>query len=163
MKKGDLIFVSGKGIGAKIIQWFVGPNNHIAFYCGHGKIIETSAKTGVDKGELSKYNDKNKYTVTVGRVDEATSEDIFQINTWLRHQIGEHYDFLQIVAMMWYRITHRLHRRTHIDDNSLDVCSTLLGRAFKTRGFIFNQDIHINNLSPQDIFDSKIVRILGKL
>ena len=65
--------------------------------------------------------------------------------------------------MLWHRIANTLHRRTYADPRDLDVCSSLLAEAWTRQGFDFNEYIHTNNMSPNDIYTSKIVDIKGEL
>ena len=157
LKRGDILIVRSRHIVGHFIRWATkGKVDHVAHYLGNDLILETRFGTGV---VITRLDTLKKCKVYVGRVKEAIHEDIEVVSKWLGNQVGEKYDSIQIITMMWHRIAKTLHRRTHLDSSKLDVCSTLLAEAWYRCGFIFNENIHINNISPNDIYTSSIIEV----
>lgn len=161
LRKGDILIVRSNHIVGWFIRWATrGKVDHIAHYMGNNLILETRFGPGVN---ITRLNTLKKCKVYVGRVKDSTRNDIDYVDRWLRKQVGEKYDAVQIVTMLWHRIARTTRRRTLIDSSKIDVCSTLLAEAWENRDFIFDESVDSTNIAPNDIFESDIIEIRGEL
>jgi len=158
-KEGDILFVRGRGIVNSIIRFVTrGKVSHVAYFWSERDIIETNWGEGVAMNPSNKYNPK-KHKLWIGTIKTANKEDIAAISKWMARQIGEKYDKMQILNMLFCRITGTYNKETVMDNKKLDVCSSLIGEAAETRNIIPKKNVATSNLSPQDLFDSEIVDV----
>lgn len=161
MKKGDIIFVQGKGIISKIIRMFDrGKFSHVAIAVSESKIIEADVDTKVAIRPLS----MDKYRL-VEIVDlELTFKQREEVIRSALRMIGTKYDYIQL---LWYalRKIFGFKGRNRLNNPRYVICSEMVFRVLNEAGIL--EDLGIDesyedgiDLTPNELYD--LVKYISK-
>ncbi|MCY8228712.1 hypothetical protein MOC30_14075 [Bacillus spizizenii] len=161
MKKGDIIFVQGKGIVSKIIRMFDrGKFSHVAIAMSESQVIEADVDTEVAVRPLS----MDKYRL-VEIVDlELTFEQREKVIRSALKMIGTKYDYIQL---LWYalRKIFRFRGRNRLNNPKYVICSEMVFRVLNESGIL--EDLGIDesyedgiDLTPNELYD--LVKYISK-
>ncbi len=154
LKRGDLVFVKGKGIIANTITFFdKGTFSHCAIAISESQVIEADYDTRVTVS-LFKKEDYSVIEVIDLGLSPRQRERIYQ--EALTH-IGKKYDFMQIV---WYLIgkAFRIDGRNKFNNPSYLICSELVYIVLRETGALIELGIEDSfkngaDLTPNELYD----------
>ncbi|MED3976179.1 YiiX/YebB-like N1pC/P60 family cysteine hydrolase [Priestia megaterium] len=154
MKKGDIVFVRGKGWLSKVIRYFdSGEFSHCAIAVSKYRIIEANYNTRVSVSIF----DESKYDL-IEVIDLGLSDkqrDI--VYERAMKYLGKKYDYFQLI---WYALKKVFHfKGRNLLNNPNDmICSELVFIALDESGIL--RDLGINDtvtngsdLTPNELYD----------
>lgn len=159
IQPGDFILFHGPNWFARLIRFgqalrFRGERekyaywNHAAIVVdidsrGHPVIVEAAER--VKKGSLWQLYDEHDFVMM--NVDVPMSEeDRAQVVEYANAQVGESYDYLQIIGLAFNII---FGTRFSFGDNSAHICSGLVAEALERAGYDFDKDAE--GVMPADL------------
>lgn len=155
MRKGNLVFVQGKGLISSIIRYIDGGGkfSHVAIAISDSKVIESDVdtKVAVRPFEPSKYN-----YIEVVDLGLSLNQRRNVVNSALT-MVGTKYDYLQLVWYLLKRVFH-LKGNNLLNNPSSVICSELVFIALDEAGIL--EDLNIKSefsrgidLSPNELYD----------
>lgn len=161
VKKGDLVFVQGKGIIAKIIRYFdKGTFSHVAIAVSNHDVIEADVDTKVAIRPFLAKNWNVIEVIDLGLTDEQRGE-VFESAFEL---LGTRYDYIQL---LWYAFkkVFKLNGRNRLNNPHYVICSELVFIALDKSGIL--KDLGIadtfkngTDLTPNQLYD--LVKYVSK-
>ncbi|MCY9056039.1 hypothetical protein MOE90_20555 [Bacillus spizizenii] len=161
VKKGDIIFVQGKGVVSRIIRVFdKGKFSHVAIAMSESQVIEADVDTKVAVRPLS----MDKYRM-VEIVDlELTLKQREEVVKSALKMVGTKYDYIQL---LWYalRKIFGFRGRNRLNNPKYVICSEMVFRALNEAGIL--EDLGIDesyedgiDLTPNELYD--LVKYISK-
>ncbi|MDY7043705.1 YiiX/YebB-like N1pC/P60 family cysteine hydrolase [Virgibacillus sp. M23] len=161
MKRGDVVFVQGKGMLSRLIRYFDGNGlySHVAIAISDEKVIEANYDTKVAIRDF----DKEKYSIIdVPKIGLSNQQRMNIYNEALKY-IGKRYDYIQL---LWYilRKAFRFGGRNRLNNPNNVICSELVFIVLNESG-VFD-DLCIKNinrgtdLTPNELYD--LVKYIAK-
>lgn len=154
MKKGDIVFVQGKGIISKFIRYVdKGTFSHVCIAMSDGRVIEADVDTKV----VIRPFDPSKYHI-IETMDLCMSlkqrRDVVDSALGM---LNAKYDYLQL---LWYGIRKlfKIEGKNRLNNPKNLICSELVFIALKESGVL--EDLGINtedfrgiDLTPNELYD----------
>lgn len=162
MRRGDIVFVQGKGTISKIVRYFDGGGkfSHVAIAISDRKVIESDVGTKVALREFKRDNYNVIEVVNLG-LSIKQRRDVY--NTALKF-IGVHYDYMQLI---WYalRKIFKLEGRNRLNNPRNFICSELVFNVLDEVGILDDLGIKEtsfvgSDLTPNELYD--LVKYVGK-
>jgi hypothetical protein len=156
--KGDILFVSGKGIIKSLIEWITHSKYyHTAIFLDSETIAEFQGlrKSGISP--LSDYFNKGDKLI-VYRDKSLTDQEREQIANYALHQSGKNYDYMAILAELF-----RYEMHISLDDyneGQKRICSSFVRDCGLSVGRLWSLE---KVPSPQDLIAGKKLKRIGKL
>jgi hypothetical protein len=159
IKKGDLLFVGGKGIIKSLIEWITHSKYyHVAIFVDDGKMVMESQggrKSGTTP--ISAYlNTKDK--LVIYRDKSLTSTERDKIVTYALEHQGIEYDYMAILAELF-----RYEMHISLDDyneGKKRICSSFIRDCGLAVGRLWSLE---KVPSPQDLIAGKKLKRIGEL
>lgn len=155
MKRGDIIFVQGKGIISKAVRFFDGDGtySHVAIAISDKHVVEADYDTKV----AVRLFDKDKYAV-IDIIDLGlTHEQRNAIYEEALEMVGTKYDY---ISLLWYmlRKVFKLGDKNLLNNPNNVICSELVYLVLDKAGILDELGIKdsIRNgidLTPNELFD----------
>jgi hypothetical protein len=136
MKSGDIVFVRGTSLIAKIVRFFdKGRFSHVAIAVNEHEVIETNWNM---KSKIVKFHYEDYEVVHLNLTD-------FQrqcIPVIAKKLEGRQYDYLQVIG---YIFNSRLNNPRHL------ICSELVYNILSEVGFI--NDVNLRDITPNELYE----------
>ena len=143
MAYGDILLYKS---GGSWYEWFItkfthGPYVHVSVDIGHGLNISAHMK-----GVTVSDQPGNPEVVPVAR--NATPENLHVAVEWLKHQLGKHYGWLDVLSAGLHSLGINLYlgQDDHMDCS--DLCATYLDILYGAEVISYK---HLDIVSPNDI------------
>jgi uncharacterized protein YycO len=161
VRRGDLVFVQGKGIIARIIRFFDrGTFSHVAIVLDDCRVIEADVDTKVAVRRF----DANEYNVIevcdLGLTLKQRREVMYEALA----MVGTRYDYIQL---LWYglRKMFGLKGRNRFNNPKYVICSELVFIVLDKAGILYDLDIRESfkngtDLTPNELYD--LVKFVSK-
>ena len=164
MQKGDIVLVRNTGWLSTAIRYLTkGYYNHTGMFISSDEIIEATFKK-VEINALSILIDMsvtNKCEFSVYRPINLTQEQIDIMVDFAEAQVGDKYDFVQLICIGLFILFHIGRKHQPLDARKAWICTELIGEAFLAAGIKLDDKIDPDALSPAEIANSKhLQRIL---
>lgn len=163
MKRGDIVFVQGKGVISRIVRFFDGGGtfSHVAIAISDSKVIEADVdtKVAVRPFENDRYN-----VIEVIDLGLTSKQRMDVYNLALKH-VGKRYDYLQL---LWYGLRRLLglKGRNIFNNPHYVICSELVFLVLDEIGIL--DELGISNdvnrgidLTPNELYD--LVKFVSKI
>ncbi|MFI8671848.1 hypothetical protein ACIGIJ_18515 [Bacillus paranthracis] len=162
MKRGDIVFVQGKGIISNIVRYFDnnGKFSHCAIAVSEDKVIEANINIKVAIRDFDNSEYDYVEVIDLGLTDE---QRLAVYNRSLKY-IGTRYDYIQTI---WYglkKIFH-LNGNNFLNNPKNLICSELIYVVLEEAGIL--RDLGINetyrhgiDLTPNQLYD--LVKYISK-
>lgn len=159
IKQGDILFVSGSGTIASIIQWITRSKfYHCAVFIDDGiNLVEANGGEKTSKVPLSNYlNSNNK--LYVYRLTSLSDLERYKVVNYALNHLGMEYDYMAILAeLARYELGLSL---KYYDEGNKRICSSFVNDCFLNIG----KKLTIQPVpSPQDLVNGKLLTLIGKL
>lgn len=161
MRRGDVVFVQGKGIISRIIRYFdEGKFSHCAIVASHDKAIEADYNTRV---ALRRFQ-KSKYNIIEVIDLGLTWDQRSSVYKSAMGHIGKRYDYVQL---LWYMIrkVFRVKGHNRLNNPKHLICSELVFLVLDEMGVLDELKIRDSffrgiDLTPNELYD--LVRYVAK-
>jgi hypothetical protein len=156
---GDVLFVSGKGIMASIIQWITRSKfYHTAIFVDNGiTLVEAQAGEKTSTVSLSKYlNSKDK--LYIYRDPTLTDKDRNKIVNYALNHLNIEYNYIAVLAE-FARYEFGLSLK-YYDEGNKRICSSFVKDCGMSIGKVWTKE---RVPSPQDLAIGKRLVQVGKL
>lgn len=155
LKKADIILIHRThplSVGIQLIT--DSPYSHAVLVTNPAtdEIIEAEPRSGVTYGELNDYKGRG----IVLRLESLTEEESDRIAKFAQDQLGSAYDFGEVLQLF---NRYKLNLPPNADQDKAFICSTLIAAAYQSIGIQLSHQIV---QSPDDLFKSPLLRIVGK-
>lgn len=155
MKKGDIIFVKGKGLLSKLVSFIDGKSDfsHCAIAISNHQVVEANYDTKV----AIRHFDETRYSrieVIPIRASRVEREEI--VDTALSY-VGRRYDYTQIFGYLFNYIIKKKKKNRFNNPNNL-ICSELVFLVLEEIGVLSDLNIEDTaffggDLTPSQLYD----------
>lgn len=161
MRRGDIVFVQGKGIISRMIRFIdKGTFSHCAIAISESRVIEADVDTKVAVRPF----DKNEYNLVEVIDLGLTAKQRREVYEASMKMVGTKYDYIQL---LWYglRKLFNLNGKNRLNNPKYVICSELIFLVLDEIGVLeelgiedtFNKG---SDLTPNELYD--LVRFVGK-
>ncbi|EMR07305.1 hypothetical protein C772_00954 [Bhargavaea cecembensis DSE10] len=154
MRRGDVVFVQGKGIISQIIRYFdEGKFSHCAIVASHDEVIEADYNTRV---ALRRFRE-DKYNIIEVIDLGLTWDQRSSVYESAMGHIGKRYDYVQL---LWYMIrkVFRFEGHNRLNNPKHMICSELVFIVLDEIGVLDDLEIRERffrgiDLTPNELYD----------
>lgn len=155
MKKGDIVFLQGKGFISRIVRFFDGGGkfSHVAIAVSDTRVIEADIGTRVSVRPFERNNYNIIEVVDLGLSINKRRE---VVNSAMK-MIGVKYDYVQLI---WYGLKRlfKVKGKNRLNNPKYVICSELVFIALDEIGVLKELGINISHkegidLSPNELYD----------
>lgn len=161
MRRGDIVFVQGKGIVAKVIRFFdKGTFSHVCIAINNRQVIEADVDTKV---AVRKFDEDKWDIIEVIDLGLTNHQRLAVYHRSLEY-LGTKYDYVQL---LWYAIRKifNLKGRNLLNNPKHVICSELVYIVLEEAGIL--KDLGIadtirngSDLTPNELYD--LVKYINK-